>query len=76
MGRKSKRQIIEEKTEVLGVRFRCGSCGKISTVKVIGYDFHSSESECDLCGSHGSVSVDLICLKCGYQHLDFDLNSW
>ena len=76
MGRKSKACIIEENSKVLGVRFKCGFCKKISTIKVDGHDFSSSESDCELCGSHGSVSVDLKCPKCGYQHLDFELNGW
>lgn len=76
MGRKSKRQIVKEKTEVKGVKIRCGACGKIVTAKTNEWDFHANSGECGMCGSHGRISVDLVCPKCGYKHYYVELNSW
>lgn len=75
MGRKSKRQIVKEATEFLGIKYRCGNCGKIVTVKVNEYDIHSWASPCDLCGDHGGVDIDVKCPKCDFN-IDIDLKSW
>ncbi len=75
MGRKSKASIIEENTTFLGVKFRCGNCKKVTTVKVSCHDFNSWSSPCDLCGDHGGSSVDIKCPKCDYQH-ELELNGW
>lgn len=42
-----------------------------------GFDLSHSESECDLCGSHGHVGLDLSkCKSCGKFHDDIELTSW
>jgi len=41
----------------------------------LDYKIHSSESECEMCGSHGSVSVDVHCNNCNQDH-EIDLKSW
>lgn len=75
MARKSKRQIIEENTTILGVEFRCGACGEKVIAKVEAHNFSASESPCELCGGHGNINVDLVCPKCSYRH-DIEISSW
>ena len=76
MGRKSKATLIDEKTKILGVKFKCGACEKIVTAKVNEWDFSSGSGMCDICGSHGHISVTLTCPKCKYTHHYVELSSW
>lgn len=61
MGRKKK---VEFTLNQIKVDFDCSVCGKQEVV-VSAYDFHYGEQECELCGSHGSLSVDIKCPHCG-----------
>lgn len=52
----------------------CSKCGKFK-IKLSENDFHASESECDLCGSHLSISINVVCPKCK-KYDSIDINTW
>ncbi len=52
----------------------CEKLAREVTVKLEDAYFTSSENECELCGSHGSVVVSVGC-KCGKTH-KIEIRSW
>jgi uncharacterized Zn finger protein len=42
----------------------CPHCGREIKHEVSRYDFSNSSSECDLCGSHTTLSIDFRCPDC------------
>jgi ssDNA-binding Zn-finger/Zn-ribbon topoisomerase 1 len=52
----------------------CSKCGKFK-VKLDETDFHANESECSLCGSHGSIYFYFTCPKCK-KYDSIEINSW
>ena len=73
MKKKTKAKKKEVSLESIVINFTCDGVG--GGVAVEACDFHSSESECDLCGSHGSMSVDFKCTVCGNYHT-IELKEW
>ena len=59
--------------ETIKVEFTCSEAGK-QTVDVSVHDIMASHQECDLCGSHGGITVDVKC-ACGDYH-EIDIRSW
>lgn len=39
------------------------------------HDFSAADDECDLCGSHGHISVTLKCPKCG-EFFEVEIQTW
>lgn len=66
----------EENTKLtkINVSWHCGYLDKDFSSEVEDMDFYSSESECDLCGSHGSTTVEVKC-ECGNSHT-LTIRSW
>ena len=71
-----KNKVVNKKDEskVLGIEIFCDNLSKNVSVDITKACFTGSESECDLCGSHGSVKVYVTC-ECGKNH-DIELESW
>ncbi len=57
----------------MNVTFTCSEAGK-QTVYVSEHDFMSLNQECELCGSHGNITVDVKC-ACGETH-SIEIKSW
>ena len=57
------------------IKVKCHSTDEEVMIEVSVHDFHASDSECELCGSHGEISVDYKCPVCG-QHHEYELQSW
>jgi hypothetical protein len=55
------------------IEFTCREKG-LQRTKVSEHDFTSYDQECEICGSHGSMEVDLKC-ECGKTHC-VELKSW
>jgi len=56
---------IEFTLESITVKFHCSKCDKSHRVKVDEFAFNHWSSPCELCGSHGELSVDVKCPGCG-----------
>jgi predicted RNA-binding Zn-ribbon protein involved in translation (DUF1610 family) len=56
------------------LKFVCGSCGKTNLINSDNVSFYADSSECDLCGSHGSIEINTIC-PCG-KSLTVEPYSW
>lgn len=62
------------KIEVKGLNIYCEKLHKEVFVDIKDCCWFGGESECELCGSHGNVSVDFKC-ECGKSH-EVELRSW
>lgn len=71
MGKKKK---IEFTLSKVKIEFVCSQCGK-QEAEVSVHDFSASDQECELCGSHGHISVDIKCPKCK-SYSEIELQSW
>jgi hypothetical protein len=51
-------------------------CPNLNTnVVVTDYSISASESECDLCGSHGEINLSVMKCECGKMH-EIEISSW
>ncbi len=58
---------IEVTLNKILIEYTCA--GKEVKAEIESHNISSSESECDLCGSHGSLSIDIpTCPGCGTYH--------
>ena len=55
------------------VSWYCRESG-VQTIAVSEHDFYQDSSSCELCGSHGYLSVDVKC-RCGKTH-EIEIKSW
>jgi hypothetical protein len=59
----------KKRSELLAVKVKCG-CGETLTFEdqcgqsLQGLSWRGSESECEICGSHGGVYLSFTCSKC------------
>lgn len=60
-----------------GVLVEC-ACGEKVAVDGGNVFFHSWSQECDLCGSHGGIEIDLseTCSNCDRKIGSFTLSGW
>jgi len=58
--------------KMIEVTFECRD--KIVKVEVKDYELFSNESSCELCGSHGTIKVTILCPVCDKYHT-LELNS-
>ena len=71
MARKKK---IEFTLSKILIEFVCSQCGK-QTAEVSVHDFSAHDDECELCGSHGDITVDVRCPECK-TYGEIELQSW
>lgn len=70
----AKKRLITARFEKLNVSYMCGDIPTSCDIDV--GDINSSESECDLCGSHGSMTIWISkCPQCGKYH-DIEVKEW
>ena len=63
-----------EKYEMI-LRYTCPVTGNQAEASGADLYFNGNEQECEVCGSHGVVYVDVKCFHCGKHH-EVELNSW
>jgi hypothetical protein len=69
-----KKRITTVKLEKINISYMCGEI--LTSMDITADDINSSESECELCGSHGSTSIWInTCPQCGKYH-DILLKEW
>jgi hypothetical protein len=68
-----KKKKTEASLTKMTVYYTCD--GIPSSADFDSYDLSSSESECDLCGSHGSMTLSFKCPQCENHH-NFELKEW
>jgi ribosomal protein S27E len=63
--------------EVLGffIKVKCPVTGKEVDIKLSEYDISSTSQECEICGSHGDVTVNFKCTECNETH-EHEIRSW
>jgi len=66
--------MTKSKVEVKGLKIYCEKLDKEIMVDIKNCFWDSGQSECEVCGSHGNVSVDFKC-ECGKDH-EVELKSW
>ena len=64
---------VKDESKVLGIVYFCDVLKKEIVCKDL-HSLHASESECELCGSHGSIEFSVNC-ECGKYH-DIEIQSW
>jgi len=75
MSRRTKTQKHTLTREMIKATFACTHCQEDNEMTMQDISFSGSSSECELCGSHGSVDMSLTCQHCG-QWFDIELSSW
>ncbi len=55
-------------------RIHCPKLGKVVTLPAGSLSWSAADDECDMCGSHGHVTMTVTC-ECGKYH-DIELSSW
>ena len=65
----------KDETKFLSVKIHCPNLDKEVELSSDKVHYSSSESECEMCGSHGSVELQILKCECGKPH-DIELNSW
>ena len=58
----------------MAVKYKCDE--RLITVEIDAYDISSSASDCDLCGSHGDVTIGVKCPLCKVGHHEFTIREW
>lgn len=71
----AKRKKIEFALKEIKISFSCSKCEKDFEVEVDEYAFSFFEADCDLCGSHGGLSVDVTCPECKNSR-EIDISSF
>lgn len=61
--------------EFLSVEIFCSNLNKEVKIKKENFNISSSESECELCGSHGDVTLEIFTCECGKSH-EIEIKSW
>lgn len=58
-----------EPVELLSIKVKCPSTGKSFSVPAKTLSFRGWSQECETCGSHGGVDMDIgKCPECGKTH--------
>lgn len=55
--------------------FTCVKCEKVNTTSLENMSGYGDSSDCELCGSHGSVEINFHCAECG-KYYTIEINSW
>jgi hypothetical protein len=64
---------VKDESKVIGIVYFCDNLKKEVMTKDLN-SLTASESECELCGSHGSMNFFVNC-ECGKYH-DIEIKSW
>lgn len=75
MAKKSKLQMAKEVACVISIKVRCGYCLEEHDYEFNKFSVSSSENECETCGSHGYVELEVKCASCK-KDIELDIKSW
>jgi hypothetical protein len=70
-----KKEIRNKKVSIIGIKIYCPTLAKNVIVKKESLYWSGGESECEMCGSHGSVDVVINKCVCGKKH-EICLRDW
>ena len=79
IGKKKKRlsssemKKVKDESKLVGIIYFCDTLGKEIITKDID-GFSASSQDCDLCGTHGTITFYVNC-ECGKYH-NIEINSW
>jgi transcription elongation factor Elf1 len=59
----------------LSLNFKCPNTGKEVISVLSNDDFEFSSQDCDICGSHGYLTVNVKCYQCNKNH-ELYLRDW
>jgi len=65
----------KDESRVIGIVYFCDTLKKEFVLKDFDGSLSSTSQECDICGSHGSVSLFITNCECGKFH-DIEIRSW
>ena len=57
------------------IKIKCPVVETEVIIELSVHDITSCDSPCELCGSHGDITVDYTCPACGESH-SYELKSW
>jgi hypothetical protein len=70
----ARKVVVKDESKVVGIVYFCDVLKKELVTKDVN-SLTSSESECELCGSHGSITFSVYNCECGKNH-DIEIKSW
>jgi len=65
----------KDESKVVAIVYFCDTLKKEIVMKDFGNNLSTSSQECEICGSHGSVTLYITNCECGKFH-DIEINSW
>lgn len=65
----------KDESKVVGIVYYCDNLKKEIVLRNIVGTLTASESECELCGSHGSIDFYVTKCECGKSH-DIEIYGW
>lgn len=71
---KKKTEVKKEEVKMMGVVIFCPTLNKNITLTE-NYSISAHEGECEMCGSHGEISMFVTKCECGKSH-DIEISSW
>lgn len=72
----SKRTVVKkDESKVVGILYFCDILKKEILLKDVEHALSSSEGECELCGSHGDITLHVNKCECGKTH-SIEIKSW
>jgi len=63
------------RSSVIEIKISCPNLNKDVMIPTSSVHFSGSESECEMCGSHGNVILSVYECECGKSH-EIELESW
>lgn len=65
----------KDESKVVGIVYFCDTLKKEFVLKDVDNSLSSFSQECDMCGSHGSITLYITNCECGGFH-DIEIKSW
>lgn len=62
-----------DESKVVGIVYFCDELKK--EILIRDFDITASSQECDICGSHGDITLYVFNCECGKSH-DIEIRSW
>lgn len=67
--KKKRYEMYAEGCVDIKVTFTCGECKAVNERFINpAFDLHAWNEECDTCGSHSEIYIDIDCISCGRSH--------
>ena len=66
---------VKDESKVVGVVYFCDNLKKEMVMRNFEGSLSASSQECEICGSHGSITLFVTDCECGKFH-DIEISSW